>query len=452
MLLSATLHVTAAGAKERLLTTGAIDHGPIASGADVVWGRWDRDGFGVYRDVPGGRDQRIGSLPGLDLPEPTVMGGTYPNNEAELVARDGRIAVMRHGRYRNRYGPLLTSHKARLDTRGPDGAWRSLWSCDDDLRSPLTAVSAEAVAHTPAACGEHPNRIGVFDELGSGSPRQTILAPPLGPVVNPYNPPYVESLAVAGRFVAYNGFSPQQAGVMDRLTGEVVYRLPEGTSFHALQADGKVATCHQGRLAWFSPAEPSAHFVPGVSGCHQIIALEDDVVAWRNDSGAGSALQQVTFAGRVRTLASFRRTLHVAGHPTYDDGRFAFRRDGCVVTANLASEKENGPRDNGTCPVRVLSARLTRGGLAIRLRCPDGCRGSLEPRVPVLSRGPSYGRAPALRKDFLLMPGTSRTITYRDRRLRRHLRDTRTLRLRVRHLSRRAGKTLQHIRRIPLRR
>ncbi len=441
-----------APAQERVVTPGPIELGPEVSGNEVIWGRRTPAGHAIFAMPPGRPPRQVGLLPHLRLPRQDPVEDDpldddpfppSPRSEAALLAHDGRIAALREALYYDKYGNPSTTRAAELTTRSPLGVWTTLWSCGVEMRSPLFATSADTVIHAPARCGGPPDEIGVFDLSSADGPRQTILQPPLLRSPAEPGPPYLLGLQVAGPYVAYAAWGPPQTGILDRRTGDLVYRLSDGNRYGAvLQADGKAATCEDGHLVWYAPQEPWPHAVPGVAGCAGIIAFEHDTVAWRRGGPRTTVLQEVALGGEVRTLARFDRSHHLTAWPAYGHGRFAFGRRHCTDTINVATVRFQGPRDDGSCPVEVQEVRVRRPGLSIRVRCPAGCSGRLEVLL---------GR-PRARKRLELDPGQTTVLRVRHRRIDVRLRRVRTVPIRIRRFSPKAGRTVSEVRRFMPRR
>jgi hypothetical protein len=278
------------------------------------------------------------------------------------------------------------------------------------------AASGSLVAHTTQPChtGDSGGATLIVDDLASGAatPRRTITLP--APA---------DHVAVAGNFAAAMFALPsgrEQISVFDLGTTAESYHAVDsaGQAFTTfdLQADGKVLallsagpTVSCDKLAWFSPADPSAHLLPETCAVGGEVRLVGGRAVYFSAARGPSELMTSTLDGSALQIL-MRVTLtrpgtHVVVPFDYDGTHAAWALRSCPgrTTVFVDDLMDSSPMTFGSCgPVTIprQTPRLSRGRLPVRLRCPGGCSGAI-----LLSTG---GRANIVAKGFAT--GSSSTV------------------------------------------
>jgi hypothetical protein len=173
---------------------------------------------------------------------------------------------------------------------------------------------------------------------------------------------------------------PVRIEVHSTSTGALLYAVaardfPGVEPTLAVQQDGTIVFCGaHDRLAWASPASPTAHAFADVACPYSYeLAISHGVAAYRADRS--EALRATVLAtGRTRTLLS--RASGIA--PFAWDGRTALVRGlACDDDFLGAISADAAPYRGPTCDVRIVGVRREHGRrlVAVTLACPTGCRG-----------------------------------------------------------------------------
>ena len=223
----------------------------------------------------------------------------------------------------------------------------------------------------------------------------------------------VGQLALAGRYVAYNSFAlapgastPGTTVVHDWVAGTKLYEVPRQSSFD-LQADGKLAaasvpsgtdSCTQGKLAWYSPAEPTEHVLPVVP-CDENVRIAGDRVAAVTRSDSQRVLALVALDGTRADAARFGGPGMQRGRHDFDGTRVAYALGNCLGGADLhtgsAAISQPPPAPSPACPMRVSSRSAPVGpanrGFPLYVQCELGCAADVLVRMQVRGRMRTVG-------------------------------------------------------------
>lgn len=210
----------------------------------------------------------------------------------------------------------------------------------------------------------------------------------------------VADLELAGPYLAYNaypitptGTSPTTTVVANWMTGATVYEIPRINSGNFdLQEDGAtlaVSTgreddldCDEGKLAWYSAAEPTEHVLP-VKPCSSVAEIHGGKIA---TILAGSSTEDRTAAivgldGARTDVAGLGVGLR-RGTIDYDGTRVAYGLGNCLGGADIFTESATAPNlreEEPACPVRGLPKKDSLGPKNtqsyVNVECPRGCKG-----------------------------------------------------------------------------
>ena len=242
--------------------------------------------------------------------------------------------------------------------------------------------------------------------------------------------------------------------VTDLPTGAVVLQVPEGPGggtlesddLDTLQSDGTVVVdaaqptqpargSTGGLPGWASPAQPSVHPLPALSGAVGI-TIADGLVAGElrpPDEVGTKRLRVVNLAG---TVVAERTVTSPLGALAFDGARLVWAQEPCTVAyASVWNIGETPPAPaDARCALVGVSVppppmRLHGGRLHLTLRCPEsatatGCPGRLWVRARAASgAGPgAQGLAILGHVSYRLAAGSRRRIAIDlDRRIRRFL-------------------------------
>jgi hypothetical protein len=246
---------------------------------------------------------------------------------------------------------------------------------------------------------------------------------------------------VAAQFAGEN----QPVAVFDRRTGAKLYETGSAHGFD-LQADGKLAVqrprgdaaCPVEDVAWYSPADPTAH-VLSVPACGEELAIAGDRILWsrrlRDDrTGGHASADQARFVtlDAVTTNMSggaLRPVFPERAGPALPAPRYLLDFDGeriwysqarCrgdrVVVDTVDELAAGGPAPFERCVVSLAAVprRATisrRGRVRLRFRCTRGCDAEVRLWLASESRYlkfPNFYGSDFMRIDDL---GARRTIT-----------------------------------------
>jgi hypothetical protein len=348
-----------------------------------------------------GLRQLTGAPRGIDAVAYAGTERLYATGRALMrLGPDGH--ARRVARLRGTASQLAASHVmvALIERRGtarrllagpPAGPLRTLARCRGSRPeipySPL-AVAGGAIAEALSCRPGASNGAASF-RVHEGGAVRVVPAPPGTRVIALAGAP--GRLAVATQDASLRG--PVRVEVSDARTGALRYAvggLPEPIVSEPLdlREDGVAVFCGRNeRLAWASPAEPSAHPI-GQAVCPTELALAGNSVAYI-DEGA-DALRVVELSGRVRTL------VRPSGDIPFDwDGtRVLVRGLGCREDFLGDIGLVTAPHRGRACHVRILRVARGRGRGVVRVSvaCRPGCRGDVQ---LLLGRGGGYyDRAP----------------------------------------------------------
>jgi hypothetical protein len=358
------------------------------------------------------------------------------------IAASGSVALAVHD-YSAAHAELSGYRVGGFHGRPSD--WRRCYGLQRDT---TIAVSGTAFAH-PTCHG--PDASITVRDLRHPRRRPRRFAPPKGHGGL--------EVRMGGRFLALASFRYGSRGssrvlqVFDRDSGREVYRVPredlrQSFSF-ALQSDGKVvvaqydlnppasvpASCdYHAPLAWYSPAEPTAHELP-YRPCGPDLALARDRIVYRGQNRIGTILYLTDVRGRppMRLNAMpWAQDFVFDRLPPFDfDGsRIVYAEPDCanerIVRDTVAAIERRGYLGRVRCPVRFAGrnpvGQRRDGRVTATIACPSGCRASWHVRSAgerprELLDGGKARLAPGRRT--LLSRGTALPRRYSDRKPRR---------------------------------
>lgn len=297
--------------------------------------------------------------------------------DAGFAASASHVAVARFYEVESARG---SESSFRLEAGPLGGPLRQLFDCPGDH---VFDVDGSRIAYIADACTDGPGaegRIVVRDLSVDGAPVVRSAETRRGAST-------LLPLDLAGDHVAYGAFATTEPriAVIDLVSGAEAYgftgRYGAG---YSLQSDGKLAV---GRgqdcvIDWFSKAEPVAHTLELCPSGG--LRLRDDRIALVRPGARGAALEIVSLDGVRRPIARIEPRAAVGGFD-FDGARVAYVARGCVEANSrlFVDDLEGGPVpvEGGAC-IGTLVPRTVRssdtGLLRVRVRCPEGCSGSLE--------------------------------------------------------------------------
>ena len=374
-----------AAAAPRLVarTSGPVELGPALAGERLFYGELGRRAMALRIATPGQGRRRLATVarPGESYGE-EVSPGDYSFIRSSLAASAERLAFVQmssagNARYQQgqnsirQLGGVPNGRLAILD-RCSNQSYYGPASSTVDVDGPRTAAT-DCLGRI--VIREHDAVVATV-EPGSGLAAGT--------------------LALAGRYVAYNAYAvppattPTTTVVHDWTTNSKVYEVPRATSFD-LRADGSLAaatvpdaTCERSKLAWYSIAEPVEHVLP-VKPCHERIRLINDRIATvLYQSGPRRVLALTALDGQRADVASLGTTKMLLGAPDYDGTKVAYALRNCAGGTDLLTEDATNPQlraEPRKCPVALPTRRAVLGPAdrtaLIAVDCIRGCRGSL---------------------------------------------------------------------------
>ncbi|HEX8054126.1 MAG TPA: hypothetical protein VF517_14135 [Thermoleophilaceae bacterium] len=206
------------------------------------------------------------------------------------------------------------------------------------------------------------------------------------------------TIAVAGRYVAYNAYgigpsapSPTVTVVHDWVANTKLYEVPRQESFD-LQADGKLASvkatpnatdCADHEAQWFSAAEPTAHVLPVRPCTTDVHIVGDRVAVVTNPEDSPSSQRLLTLAGTDGSVNYVARlgTRGMAGADhDFDGQRVAYSITNCAGNRDLFTESATAPQprdEEQACPVLIRASTAGLGPsertIPIVIECSRGC-------------------------------------------------------------------------------
>ncbi|HEX8742177.1 MAG TPA: hypothetical protein VF712_03495 [Thermoleophilaceae bacterium] len=211
-------------------------------------------------------------------------------------------------------------------------------------------------------------------------------------------------IALAGRYVAYNSFpigpygsSSTVTTVHDWVADKKVYEIPQARSFD-LQEDGTIATstgdtldadCSDGKLAWYSVAEPTEHVLP-VKPCTSDVRIAGGRIAAVAGAGDELVVALMGLDGSRTNAARLGPRGVRSGTIDFDGARIAYGLGNCRGGADLMTEGASDPQPAEValpCPVRIASSttRLEEDerSVPVEIECERGCAGDAAIRMRV---------------------------------------------------------------------
>ena len=284
------------------------------------------------------------------------------------------LAVLRRGT------GVLNDGRLTLRAGRPGRALEQLFDCtltDSGLGPGPVALDGRTLVYEPDPCSA-PVRLAVRD-VPSGETRVV-------PLSEPDNP---RSLQVSGRFAAWLAYQPggPHVVVLDLATGTRAYAAAiDPTAAWALGEEGTVAAVTggirrpcDGRLFWYSAAEPVPHEVP-LPACFDPLQVQNGRIFFVGPRAGNHFLRSVSLAGEIDDHVRFGGVLH----RNFDvrGTRVAWAARDCGG-GDAVFRGHLGPRvpDVGPvgCPTRFARGQATvrRGRAEVGLDCPRGCSGGL---------------------------------------------------------------------------
>lgn len=390
-LLVTTLAGVALAAGAPAASAAALTHvrdapisGPVVAGGEAVWARARADdGFDLLAATMGAQPRTLRSFPSY-----TARDGHSVYLDPALSAYGDRIALsvaanpIPFSRYEMEFEPT-TADVLSGPLAEPLG---SVLHCEPGINSgPATAVGERGVIASGPDC----------DAARAGG----LAFTPSGAGPQPLTPNGARPRA-AGHFVGWMR-SPREVTVYDLDRRAVSYRAQAAGTIRDwdLQSDGKVAISSlsvDGKdpppLAWYSPEEQTAHFLPGSrSASAEELHMAGDRIAYLHSKGTSGPdfyfdeLGVVDLAGSGHVVAT--RALGIGR----THASFAF--DGSTITwsapeclgATLRSQAVDEPGDLRPRPTCSLALRghprmLGNRAVRVRVRCSGfvlpSCAGS----------------------------------------------------------------------------
>lgn len=393
VLLAAAVAATPAAAAPTLVdrTPGGALIGPELAGESLFYGEVGSKRL-VLRLASTAGERKLASLPvhatssGNDDDAP----GEFTSFSFQLAASPDRLQYKEAYTVGNaRYQQSVTN--LTVFGGGPTGPFAKTDTCGhDNYNGPASAaldVDGPRMAATDCA-----GRIIIRDHTGPQ---------PTEAVVDPGNGLAVGTLALAGRYVAYNanpigptGSAPDTTVVQDWTTGAKLYEIPRVNDFD-LQDNGTLAVstgriddtiaCN-GKLAWYSAAEPTEHVLNATKPCTSDVRIAGGrIAAVAGGEDPDDRLIAVTSLGDDRTdVVDLGTASTQRGTIDFDGQRVAYGVGNCGGGADLLTSSIGDPVDEAggrRCPVRVRSGStsLRRGarGVPVRVECAVGCDAEL---------------------------------------------------------------------------
>ncbi|MFL5911456.1 MAG: hypothetical protein ACJ768_12880, partial [Gaiellaceae bacterium] len=374
------------------------------SGGRAVWTQRLLDGsWGVEMAAPGERPIEVAT-------SPRVMPGVH------TLGRFGALA------------PGLVASPQRVAWSDYSGhqTVRSFWATNQDRlltatprpRSRVELLGCSSIRGCPHACSDcftgsrhfaavDGYAVAYADQASHALTIHRPGAPDVQLRTDPRSLYGISSLYLAGRYVAWqDAYVPPNVGVVyDLQAGREVYRVPSDELIAGIQADGKLLTGTAGKLRWRALPDETPHdiAIPGAAG---VASFAGDAVAFFTSPGGSStwgppvSLGVSDLAGHAHLVAEGAWAPAYSGfsqipRPSgvgFDGRRLTWIAQPCGVatvmeaqdaatTTSPAQPRCAAPRIedfNGTTRPTKTIRRDGRAGLAVRLACPSGCRGTLD--------------------------------------------------------------------------
>jgi hypothetical protein len=396
------LAAPAASASPTLVTRADdLGRGPHLSAVRLFYGELgSENALRLKLAAPGGPPRFIytGSAGGSSSDD-DESPGNYSFTTSSIAASPDRLA----------YGEASGSGNARYQVGnaaiqlfgGPAGGeFGPVDSCSHSnyFGPSSSAVDADGQLVASVDCN---GQIVIRDYSRGAEPAVTRVSPGQGLAAS--------TLAIAGRYVAYEahpigptGSSPDATFIHDWLTGTKVYEAPGGGQFD-LQFDGKLVlqrgaaqSCDQGSVAWYSPAEPTAHVLP-VKPCSGTVRIAADKIALVSVEDGERKLTLFDLDGTRRVAADLGAGLQ-RGTIDYDGARVAYGLRNCIEGTDLLTENATFPQpraEDPACPARIRSSSAALGPndrfMRAVVECPRGCAALLFVRTRVLGELQNVG-------------------------------------------------------------
>ena len=378
-------------------TSGNVALGPALAGERLFYGELGRSAMALRIATIGAGTRRLDTVsrPGSSS-ENEVSPGDYSIVSSSLAASPERLAFVQLSSAGNaRYQQGQNSIRQLGGT--PTGRLSTLAQCGNQSYYGPGSSTVD-VDGTRTAATDCAGRIVIHDHDA------VVATVEAGPGLA------VGTLALAGRYVAYNAYAvppfttPTATVVHDWTTNSKVYEVPRATSFD-LQADGTLAvatvpdaTCERSKLAWYSIAEPVEHVLPH-KPCHERIRLTNNNIATiLYESGPRRVLALTTLDGQRTDVARLGTPKMLHGAPDYDGTSVAYALRNCAQGTDLLTAPTANPelRDEPRkCPVALPTRRATLGPTdrtaLVAIDCIRGCAGSLAVTATLNGRRTTIG-------------------------------------------------------------
>lgn len=393
LLVALVLPAAAAAQPVTVAQSGQLQSGPSLAGASLFYA----DEQAGHRDVrlasDGSPPQTLATSKLNPIDESEDSPGEYRYEFYTVAASASRLAFRDYFASGNaRYGTGTSS--IGLSTGAHGGPLAEIERCERGLS--LFDLQGQALAYVDCS-----DRVVVRDFTpGASLPVRALT----GPLRNDgYN-----SLAVAGRFVAFRD-SEQSIAVYDWTTDALVYRTPatreNSLADFDLQADGTLATsfvgpdapgCANGVAEWYSPSQPFPHALPvrpcgwagRPQGSNSEIRIAGDRIAVVTGAGADRLLTLASLSGERSDVAHLGPAGMQVGDFDFDGSHVAYALRDCEGGAYLLRESAAPStlrREKSECPVRIRSRRVAAGrarrSVRVSLACSAGCAGRVEIRA-----------------------------------------------------------------------
>jgi hypothetical protein len=420
----------AGAAPQRVATVSGLTGELQFLGARVAWLEQTVDSWAVLAAAPGESPALLAS--GRLVPAVSERGSAS-FEEVRFAISERRMAIV--------------DRSATGSAKYMSYVWRADL-LTGALGEPLASVEGCSGTHRPISNLGLDGDVLVYTRCGSGvGVRDYRPGAPVPSRTFDYPSPDVPELA--GRFLAVSDWLPERVDsdvvLLDWTTGAELVRvssptydfvadydvLPDGTLV-AIRATGPLygsGPCLSPmRIVVYTPPSMAERVLPG-RPCFGGMAVAGGRVAYIAQTGPDRVgLGTVSFAGETREIADL-------GHPqmligarlAFDGERAAYALATCDGRAQIsvATVADTPSPETVGCPLTVESrrARIRRGHVTVKLRCPDGCSGSA--RLVRRARGIGYAPfayEPSTRERSLRLP-----LARRARRMlaRRHRMRTR---------------------------